>query len=175
MSAEANNNYSYERYQRRHIPNYRKSTYIDGNTVRKLNSVPDRREEERIEREKRRKQQLDPGNIAVPGVSVGNIIFIACVSMILIAVAVSFISVQNRSVALKKQVVSLQTQIQEQKTLNDERYEEILNNVDLSQIYKKATRKLNMVRAENNQVYKYKNKKSDMVKQYADIPGVSKR
>ena len=28
-----------------------------------------------------------------------------------------------------------------------------------------------MVRADNNKIYKYKNKKSDMVKQYADIPG----
>ena len=40
----------------------------------------------------------------------------------------------------------------------------------MSQIYKKATRKLGMVRAENNQVFKYKNKKSDMVKQYAKVP-----
>lgn len=75
---------------------------------------------------------------------------------------------------IEKQVVSLQTEIQEQKTLNNEKYEEILNGVDLAQIYKRATRKLNMVRAENNQVYKYKNKKSDMVKQYADIPGTQK-
>jgi cell division protein FtsL len=174
MSAETKNNYQYGRYEKRHIPNYRKSTYVDGNTVRQLNAVPNRREEERIEREKRRKRQLNPGNIAIPGVSVGNIIFIACVSVVLIAVSASFINMQNKSVALKKQVVSLQTEIQEQKTLNNEKYEEILNGVDLAQIYKRATRKLNMVRAENNQVYKYKNKKSDMVKQYADIPGTQK-
>ena len=175
MSAETKNNYQYERYEKRHIPNYRKNTYVDGNTVRQLNDVPSRREEERIEREKRGKKTVKSGNIAMPGVSaVGNIIFIACVSVILIAVAASFINIQNKSVALKKQVVSLQTEIQEQKTLNNEKYEEILNGVDLAQIYKRATRKLNMVRAENNQVYKYKNKKSDMVKQYADIPGTQK-
>lgn len=67
-------------------------------------------------------------------------------------------------------MVALQSEIQEQKISNDEKYEEILNGVDLSQIYKKATRKLGMVRAENNQVFKYKNKKSDMVKQYAKVP-----
>ena len=66
--------------------------------------------------------------------------------------------------------VALQSEIQEQKISNDEKYEEILNGVDLSQIYKKATRKLGMVRADNNQVFKYKNKKSDMVKQYAKVP-----
>lgn len=77
---------------------------MDGNTVRQLNDVPSRREEERIEREKRRKRQLNPGNIAIPGVSVGNIIFIACVSVILIAVAASFINIQNKSVALKNRL-----------------------------------------------------------------------
>ena len=46
-----------------------------------------------------------------------------------------------------------------------------MGKVDLADLYKKATEKLKMVRAENNQVYTYENKKSDMVKQYADIPG----
>ena len=105
MSAETKNNYQYGRYEKRHIPNYRKNTYVDGNTVRQLNAVPNRREEERIEREKRRKRQLNPGNIAIPGVSVGNIIFIACVSVVLIAVSASFINMKNKGVALKKQVV----------------------------------------------------------------------
>lgn len=175
MSVNSEENYMYEKYQKRHIPNYRKDTYVEGNTVRQLNAVPNRREEERIEREKRRRKQLDPGNIAVPGVSIANVMFLLCIAAVLIGVSASFISAQNKSVALKKQVVSLQTEIQEQKILNDEKYEEILNGVDLAQIYKKATRKLNMVRAENNQVYKYKNKKSDMVKQYADIPEISKK
>ena len=40
MSAETKNNYQYGRYEKRHIPNYRKSTYVDGNTVRQLNAVP---------------------------------------------------------------------------------------------------------------------------------------
>lgn len=174
MSADFENKHTYGNYQGRHIPNYRKSSYIEGNIVRKLNVVPERREEERIEREKRRKTQLNPGNIAIPGVSSGNIAFIICIAAILIGVTTSFISTQNKSVALKKQVVSLQREIQEQKTLNDEKYQEILNGVDLAQIYKRATRKLNMVRAENNQVYKYKNKKSNMVKQYAGVPETSK-
>ena len=170
MSEYTRNGYTYENNKRRHIPNYRKNTYVEGNTVRQLEAVPKRREEERIEREKRRRRQLDPGNIAIPGVSVFNIVFMMCVAIILIGVTASFISAQNRSVALKNEVVALQSEIQEQKISNDEKYEEILNGVDLSQIYKKATRKLGMVRAENNQVFKYKNKKSDMVKQYAKVP-----
>ena len=49
-------------------------------------------------------------------------------------------------------------------------YQAITDSVDLAEIYEKATKKLKMVQAESNQIYKYKNRKSDMVKQYADIP-----
>ena len=60
----------------------------------------------------------------------------------------------------------------EYRETNDQKYEEIIGKVDLSEVYKKATKKLNMVRAKKNQIYTYDNKKSGMVKQYADIPGV---
>ena len=92
MSEYTRNGYTYENNKRRHIPNYRKNTYVEGNTVRQLEAVPKRREEERIEREKRRRRQLDPGNIAIPGVSVFNIVFMMCVAIILIGVTASFIS-----------------------------------------------------------------------------------
>lgn len=86
MSEYTRNGYTYENNKRKHIPNYRKNTYVEGNTVRQLEAVPKRREEERIEREKRRRRQLDPGNIAIPGVSVFNIVFMMCVAIILIGV-----------------------------------------------------------------------------------------
>ena len=47
---------------------------------------------------------------------------------------------------MKNNVVELQTQISETKEANDEKYEEIIGKVDLSEVYKKATKELNMVR-----------------------------
>ena len=49
-----------------------------------------------------------------------------------------------------------------------------MDSVDLSQVYEIATGELGMIQPVDNQVYKYDNKKSDMVKQYGDIPGSSK-
>ena len=49
-----------------------------------------------------------------------------------------------------------------------------MDSVDLSEVYASATGEFGMIQAVDNQVYKYDNKKSDMVKQYGDIPGCSK-
>lgn len=85
----------------------------------------------------------------------------------------SYLSTQYEVREMKSQIVQLQSEISQQKEDNEIAYEKIKASVDLAEIYERATKKLKMVQAENNQVYKYSNKKSDMVKQYADIPGAA--
>ncbi len=85
--------------------------------------------------------------------------------------AFAYIHTQNQVHSMKKEIVSMQTEIEEQQEKNNIKYNEILASVDLAEIYKRATKKLHMVMADGNKVYKYKNKKSDMVKQYGDVPG----
>ena len=64
----------------------------------------------------------------------------------------------------------MQSEIADEKEDYESDYQAITDSVDLAEIYEKATKKLKMVQAESNQIYTYKNRKSDMVKQYADIP-----
>ena len=71
----------------------------------------------------------------------------------------------------KAEVIALQTQIAVEREEYDEAYQAIVDSVDLAEIYERATADLKMVRAKNSQIYTYTNKKSDMVRQYADIPG----
>lgn len=75
---------------------------------------------------------------------------------------------------MKNEVVSLQTEIIEMEQENDEAYQKIMDSVDLSEVYAIATGELGMIQSVDNQVYKYNNNKSDMVKQYGDIPSASK-
>lgn len=153
----------------RHIPNSKRGSYVEGNTVRKLQVEPRRREEDLPQRKLRRSHQRRPVKMAgIDGVSFA---FLICALAVVITVAFTYITMQNNVHVMKNSVVELQTQIAEAKEANNEKYEEIMGKVDLADVYKKATEKLKMVRAENNQVYTYENKKSDMVKQYADIPG----
>ncbi len=107
----------------------------------------------------------------MPGIDGASFIFLACALCIVVFVALSYVHLQNNVRSMEKEVVSMQAEIEEQQEKNNIKYNEIVASVDLADIYKLATEKLHMVRADNNKIYKYKNKKSDMVKQYADIPG----
>ena len=84
--------------------------------------------------------------------------------------AFQYLSTQYQVNHTKEEVVALQSEIADEKEDYESDYQAITDSVDLAEIYEKATKKLKMVQAESNQIYKYKNRKSDMVKQYADIP-----
>lgn len=142
---------------------------IDGNTVRQLNAVPKRREREVPGYKPHRRPQRQPARMA--GIDGVSFIFMACALCAVMFVAFAYIHTQNQVRSIKKEVVSMQEEIEEQQEKNNIKYNEIIASVDLAEIYKRATEKLHMVMADGNKVYKYKNKKSDMVKQYADVPG----
>lgn len=150
---------------------YQERTYIDGNTVRKIAANPRRREEDRPEREPKRYPVRQP--VKMPGISGKAFVFMTALLLAVMFMGFSYLSTQSEVRRMKNEVVSLQSEIAEQRELYDEEYQNIANSVDIAKIYERATEKLKMVHAENNQIYTYNNKKSDLVKQYADIPGTN--
>lgn len=150
----------------------RTQTYVEGNTVRKASAVPQRRERMEPKREKRRYPQRRP--VHMPGISAKGFVFLSAMAMTVMAIGFSYVSTQDQVKKQKEQVIALQSETIALKEDNAEAYQKIEDSVDLSKIYKRATKKLKMVQAETNQMYTYSNKKSDMVKQYADIPGAGK-
>lgn len=158
--------------QHRQAAGYRRNSYVDGNTVRKLSAVPERRREETTRRIQKRGSQKNPVRkpVSLAGIDSSSFIFMFAALSVVILVSLSYVHLQNSVRDMKKEIVSLQSDIEEQQEKNDVKYNEIVASVDLSEIYKRATKKLNMVMADGNKVYKYDNKKSNMVKQHADIP-----
>ena len=147
---------------------YQRQSYVEGNTVRKAEALPKRRE--RVRPEPKRRPERQPA--VMPGISGKNFVFLMAMLALVIFTGFTYLSAQSEVRSMKKKIISKQAEIAEQKEDNDAAYQEIINSVDIAEIYERATRKLRMVQAENNQIYTYKNRKSDMVKQYADIPGV---
>ncbi|MCI8377610.1 MAG: hypothetical protein HFH72_03720 [Lachnospiraceae bacterium] len=150
----------------------RTHSYVEGNTVRKADMLPKRRERIQERPEPRRYPERQPA--VMPGISGRNFIFLTAMVVVVAVTGFMYLSTQSEVRGMKKKIVVMQSEIAEQKEDNDAAYQEIVDSVTISEIYKKATEKLRMVQAENNQIYTYKNKKSDMVKQYADIPGAEK-
>ncbi|MCI8769532.1 MAG: hypothetical protein HFH73_00040 [Lachnospiraceae bacterium] len=169
-------NYGRSRYDRKSEGNIhaqssknRMHSYVEGNTVRKADALPKRRERVQERPEPRRYPERQPA--VIPGISGKNFVFLTTMVSLIAATGFTYLTAQSDVRGMKKKIVAMQSEIAEQKEENDAAYQEIVDSVAISEIYKKATEKLRMVQAENNQIYTYKNKKSDMVKQYADIPG----
>jgi len=150
-------------------PVYQEHTYVDGNTVRKASALPRRREQDRSRREPKRYPVRQP--VKMPGISGKGFLFLMAMLSAVMFMGFSYLSTQSEVRQMKNEVVAMQTDIAQQRELYEEEYQNIENSVDIAKIYERATKKLKMVYAENNQIYTYSNKKSDLVKQYADIPG----
>lgn len=168
-------NYGRERYGRTNVvrrPQYSgkpTESYVEGNTVRKMTSVPKRKEEPKPERHIKQYPQRQP--VRLPGISPRAFVFLTCMLCAVLYMGFNYLSLQGNVRQQKASIVAMQSQIAQEREDNDETRQAVLDSVDISEIYKKATKKLKMIQAQDNQIYTYKNKKSDMVKQYADIPG----
>ena len=110
----------------------------------------------------------------MPSISAGSFVFLATVAVVIMVFCFQYLKVQSGITQMQNEVVGLQNEIAETKIENEEAYRRISDSVDLSKVYEIATGELGMTQAVDNQVYTYDNKKSDMVKQYGDIPEASK-
>ena len=144
--------------------------YIDGNTVRKLNTyvVPERRyeKEEKLSPKTRKKidkvQSFDLKYTLALVVAIG-FTFAACVSMI---------SVQAEINAQKKEIAALESQYQNLSNDNDAASARVNSDVDLNEIKKIAMEELGMVYPDRGQVVTYDSASEQYVKQYKDVPDV---
>lgn len=149
-----------------------RNAYVEGNTARQLAAEPKRREQERPERQVRRAPRREPVNM--PGVHWASIIFLMLALAAAVYICLSYVHSQNRVQEQKRSIVKMQSEIAQMRESNELAYQNVIDSVDLSEVYRKATEELGMVHAKSNQIYTYENKKSDMVKQYGEIPGVTK-
>ncbi len=134
-------------------------------------AVPERRREERPERQRQQRPYKERKPVRLPGISGKGFLFLGAMLSSVVVLGFSYLSGKNTVSKQKSEIVTLQSEIAEMKEQNDELHQSIVNSVNLAEIYKTATEKLKMVHAGKDQIYTYSNKKSNMVKQYANIPG----
>lgn len=172
---------SYDRTGRSYYNERRKSTgyrqerngYVYDNLAHQLEEVPERKS--RPVRRRRTKVYPQQKPVALPAsMELTSFLFLTAAAVVVLVAAFMYLRVQSGITQMKNEVISLQSEITETKQENEDTYQKIMDSVDLSQVYEIATGELGMIQPVDNQVYTYDNKKSDMVKQYGDIPGNSK-
>lgn len=143
--------------------------YIEGNTARKLNTIPERverpqREErkvnERINRNLRRARAFDL-RYTIALVTATIFLFVSCINML---------TLQADNTEKRRQITKLESNLSDLTDTNDETSKRLESSVNLTEVYDTATKDLGMVYPQNGQVISYEASNPDYVKQFKDVP-----
>ncbi len=141
-------------------------TYVDGNTVRRLQTGPKETTRNRMSASsatrKNRARALQ--------MNLSYVVFLTVAAVATVMMCINYLKLQSKNTALQKSVTVLATQLSETKLENDSEYNRIMSNVDLQQLKETAINDLGMTYASESQMRTYDSQGSDYVKQYQDIP-----
>lgn len=143
--------------------------YIEGNTARKLNTVPQR--EVRPETKKRpANQTISRNSKRAKAFDLNYTMALVVATAFLFASCIMMLSLQAGITEDRRQIAALESNLNELKDTNDETDKRLESSVDLTEVYDVAINELGMVYPKNGQVISYKASNPDYVKQFGDIP-----
>ena len=154
------------RRRERSYNQYQMNTYVDGNTVRKLQTAPRRENQVRSAvssaTRKNREKALQ--------MNMNYVLFLTVAAVVTVFVCINYLKLQAENTAYQKTVTAKGVRLSEMKLENDSEYNRIISSVDLEHVKDVAMNELGMVYASEKQIRTYNSIQSDYVKQYQDIP-----
>ncbi|ROR30737.1 septum formation initiator [Mobilisporobacter senegalensis] len=167
-----------------------KTEYVYGSTVRKINTAPSREEMRPIKREpltkeefrelKRREEASGKkrGRAKRAGyiqeIDLGSLLVLSAAIIVTLYVCVSYLQVQSEITSMSKETARLESELVSLQNDNNTTLQRINTTVDLTYIYKVATKELGMVHAGRDHIITYEKAASDYARKYAEIPEVEK-
>ena len=170
--------------------------YVEGNTVRRIAEVPDRRRQPGRQQPGRRKQtdrnrrsvQAAPAPATIPkqkrqlseaaqknrqkatAMNWGFVVFLAVVCTAILFCSVNYLRYKSEITARMRSVANLEEELAQLKEDNDAYYSQVTSNVDLNQIKKTAIGRLGMRYPSDDQTVSYSTSGNSYVRQYQDVP-----
>jgi cell division protein FtsL len=164
---------------RRNQSSFYRTSYVDGNNVRKLSVLPDRREpayapiprqQPLPERRKAPEKQERRAPRMVSGINPASMLVLTMAIIATFYFCVQYLMLRYDVTAIEKEIVSLERSLTTMKNENDAAYEQINSTYDLDYVYQVAVGELGMVYPNNNKVITYQSNDEGYVRQYRDIP-----
>jgi len=155
----------------------RETFYVDGNTVRKLQTaeaVPEveRRRRQQEKEEQRRNEELRQRKIGRTNrINFLYTVAVIGVAVVMYAICWQYLQLQTSVKSNATEIAKLQSQVTKLTTENDETELKINSGIDYEKIYDVAVNELGMVYPGKKQVVTFDSGISEYVKQYQDIPG----
>lgn len=160
---------------------YYEQTYIEGNTVRRMETAPDyrrERKERRREEERRRREEERTRNRRIAKrnqeraahMNRGYVTFLSLAVVLSGVVCGLYINLQSDIMNHMAEISALESQVANLKADNDAAEKRIETSVNLDVVKDVAMNQLGMGYAEQDQIIHYTIDKDDYMNQYEDIP-----
>lgn len=167
------------------------NVYVDGNTVRKVQEVPERREyrqpEHSVRKNKAKPELTTPeqqvrGNKPLSKAARRNrakannmnrnfAIFLAALGILIVFCSINYLKLKTECTSKRSQLATLESQLAELKEDNDAYESQVTSSVDLERIRKIAIGRLGMKYPSNQQTETYATEGGSYVRQYQDVTG----
>lgn len=150
----------------------RRDSYIEGNTVRQLQTAPQRKKEV-IQDPKRNKavsNRTYQNRKKALQTSKGYVFFLALVSITTLFMCIHYLQLRSTVTNQLKKVANLESTLSNLKAENDALYDKAMSSVDIEQIKKVAIEKLGMQYATKEQIIWYNTSGTSYFRQYQDVP-----
>ena len=146
--------------------------YIEGNTARKLNTVPEQIEKRKREPVKEREvnQTINRNQNRAQAFDLKYMVALTVATVFLFASCVYMLSIQSTITEQRREIAMLESNLNELTDNNNETTKRLEGSVDLPKIYAVATSELGMVYPKAGQVVSYEASNPDYVKQFKDVP-----
>lgn len=152
--------------------------YVEGSAVRKMEAMPDYRQERKRRQEREQEEELKRRQRAARRnrerelrMSRSYVAFLTMAVFVFAGFASTYVKVQSNVTARMKAISSLESQIADLRAENDEAYKRINTTVDLDYIKNTAIDEFGMFYATEDQIVYYTVENDDYMNQYGEIPG----
>lgn len=158
----------------------RAQVYVEGNTVRRLNAVPEREYREEREAQERGKKEREQERRArhaaqrnrerAMQMSPAYLVFLTLAVILTVGVCTCYIQLQSDISSRMRNIASLETQILDLQMENDAAMKRIETSVNLDEIKETAMNEMGMVYPGEEQIVYFTVDMDDYMNQYQDIP-----
>ncbi len=151
-----------------------KRTYIEGNAVRREQTVPKRepanppKSREEILRERERRHYAKRNRERAMSINLGYVIFLTAAAAICFFVCMLFIHLQSDITAHMSAIATLETEVSDQKSDNDAAENRLETTMTLDEVRLRAE-ELGLVYPSAEQIQYYSIENSDYMNQYSDV------
>lgn len=145
---------------------YRNGAYVQGNTVRRLQAVPERENEPLRKVSTRTRKNRERAR----HMNIGSVLFMAVAMVAAGFILTWYLTLQSNITNSIKHIAALESELNELKRDNDENYNRITSDINLEEVKRVAIQELGMSYAKEGQIVTFNGEGSDYIRQTGDIP-----